>query len=130
MTHIMYGRIEAARVDDDSWRLCDGTLPENDPTRVIALAELKDDHVTVLWLRKRNKRSTFATFEQALRAAEKIIYDAERRRPVRPVPIPHFPPLRRAVGSVRVEEVDGGTRLRGSKARSSFSRLSSPPKKH
>ena len=98
MTHIMYGRIEAARVDDDCWRLCDGTLPENDPTRVIALAELKDDHVTVLWLRKRNKRSTFATFEQALRAAEKIVYDAERMRPGRPVPIPHFPPLRRALG--------------------------------
>ncbi|MCH6231499.1 hypothetical protein MK786_12175 [Microbacterium sp. CFH 31415] len=97
MTHIMYGHIEAARVDDDCWRLCDGTLPENDP-RVIALAELKDDHVTVLWLRKRNKRSTLATFEQALRAAEKIIHDAEHRRPSRPVPIPHFPPLRRAVG--------------------------------
>jgi hypothetical protein len=98
MTHIMYGRVEAVRVDDDCWRLCDGTLPENDPTRVIAFAELKDDHVTVLWLRLRNERSTFATFEQALRAAGKIIYDAERRRPVRPVPIPHFPPLRRAVG--------------------------------
>ncbi len=54
--------------------------------------------MTVLWLRKRNKRSTFATFEQALRAAEKIIYNAERRRPARPVAIPHFPPLRRAVG--------------------------------
>ncbi len=98
MTHIMYGRLEAARVDEDCWRLCDGTLPENDPTRVIALAELKDDYVTVLWLRKRNKRSTFATFEQALRAAEKIIYDAERRRPMRPVPIPHFPPIRRTLG--------------------------------
>ena len=48
MTHIMYGRIELARVDKDCWRLCDGTLPEHDPTRVIALAELKEDHVTVL----------------------------------------------------------------------------------
>ena len=68
------------------------------PTRVIALAELKDDHVTVLWLHKRNRRSTFATFKQALRAAERFIYDAERRRPRRPVSIPHFPPLRGAVG--------------------------------
>src|SRR6478609_9151701 len=98
MTHIMYGRLEVARVDDDCWRLCDATLPENDPTRVIALAELQDDRVTVLWLQKRNKRSTFATFEQALRAAEKIIYDAERGRSARPVLIPHFPPLRRAAG--------------------------------
>lgn len=100
MTHIRYGRIEAAGVDDDCWRLCDSTVPENDPTRVIALAEVKDDSVSVLWLRtrKRTKQSTFPTFEQALRAAEKTIYDAERRRPIRPVQIPHFPPLRRAVG--------------------------------
>ena len=98
MTHIMYGRLEAARVDDDCWRLCDRTLPENDPTRVIALAELKNGCVTVLWLRKRNRRSRFATFEKALRAAEKIIYDAERKSAGRPIPIPHFPPLRRALG--------------------------------
>ncbi len=98
MTHIMYGRLEIARVDDDCWRLCDRTLPENDPTRVIALAELKNGRVTVLWLRKRNRRSTFATFEQALREAERFIYNPERRRPRRPVSIPHFPPLRRAVG--------------------------------
>jgi len=98
MTHIMYGRIELTRVDQDCWRLCDSTLPENDPARVIALAELTDDHVTVLWLRKRNRRSRFATFEQALRAAERFIYDAERGRSRRPVSIPHFPPLRRAAG--------------------------------
>jgi len=98
MTPILYGRIELVRVDDECWRLCDATLPENDPTRVIALAELKDGHVTVLWLQKRNKRSTFSTFEQALRAAERFICDAERRHPRRPVNIPHFPPLRRAVG--------------------------------
>ena len=98
MTHIAYGRIELARVDDDCWRLCDGTLPENDPTRVIALAEIRDDYVTVLWLRKRNRRSTFPTFELALRAVEKIIYDVERRSPGRPVPIPHFPPPRHALG--------------------------------
>jgi len=98
MTSIVYGRIEIVRVDDDCWRLCDGALPESDPARIIAIAEVKDDHVTVIWLRKRNRRSTFATFEQALRAAEKIIYDAEHRRPGRPVPIPHFPPLRRALG--------------------------------
>jgi len=98
MTHIMYGRIELARVDEDCWRLCDGTLPEHDPTRVIALAELKDDHVSVLWLQNRNMRSTFATLEQALREAERFIYNPERRRPRRPVSIPHFPPLRGAVG--------------------------------
>ncbi|WP_314504713.1 hypothetical protein [uncultured Microbacterium sp.] len=98
MKPVMYGRIELVRVDDDCWRLCDGTLPENDPTRVIALAEIEDDRVTVLWLQKRNKRSTFSTFEHALCAAERFICDAERRRPGRPVNIPHFPPLRRAVG--------------------------------
>ena len=98
MTHIRYGRIEPARVDNDCWRLCDGTLPEHDPTRVIALAELKDDDVAVLWLRNRDSRSTFATFEHALRAAERFIYDAERRGRPRPFSIPHFPPLRRGVG--------------------------------
>ena len=61
--------------------------------------------MTVLWLRKRNRRSTFATFEQALRAAEKIIYDAERRRPRRPVPIPHFPP---APARCRMSALRGG----------------------
>ena len=98
MPYILYGRLELVRVDDDCWRLCDGTLPENDPTRVIALAELKSDHVAVLWLRKRNRRSRFASFEKALRAAEKMIYDSERGRPGRPIPIPHFPPLRRTLG--------------------------------
>jgi hypothetical protein len=93
MTRIMYGGIEVSRVDDDCWRLCDRTLPENDPTRVIALAELKDNQVTLLWLRKRNSRSTFATFAQALRAAEKLVNTAEPRRARRPAPIPHFPPL-------------------------------------
>ncbi|GAA1998618.1 hypothetical protein GCM10009777_39890 [Microbacterium pumilum] len=101
MTHIMFGRIEVARVDEHCWRLCDATLPEDDPRRVIALAELKDEHVTVLWLRERNSRSTFATFEQALGAAEKIAYKADRRRASRPVPIPHFPPRRHALGSLQ-----------------------------
>ncbi len=98
MTHIMYGRLELARVDDACWRVCDRTLPEDDPTRVIALAEIKPDHVTVLWLRKGNKASTFPNFERALRAAEKTIYQGQHKRPGRPVPIPHFPPVRRALG--------------------------------
>jgi hypothetical protein len=88
----MYGRIELTRVDDDCWRLCDRTLPRDDPRRIIALAEVELGHVTVLWLRERDSHDQFATFEQALKAAEDSIYDLEGQHPERPTPIPHFPP--------------------------------------
>lgn len=95
MTYSMYGRIELTRVGEDCWRLCDGTLPHNDPRRIIALAENKDGHVSVLWSRDREGRDQFATFEQALKAAEDTIYDLESEDPERPIPIPHFPPATR-----------------------------------
>lgn len=98
MTPITWGTLELTRVDDDCWRICDSTLPANDPGRIIAFAEIKHDHLIVLWLRKPSKRKKFATFEKALRAAQKTIVDAEPRRSRRPVPIPHLPPLRRALG--------------------------------
>ena len=91
-TCTVYGRIELTRVDDDCWRLCDRTLPHNDPRRLIALAELKLGHVTVLWLRERDGHDQFASLEQALKAAEDSIYDVESEQPERPTQIPHFPP--------------------------------------
>lgn len=91
MTYSMYGRLELVRVDDDCWRLCDGTLPHNDPARVIAWAEIEEGRVTVLWLRERDGHACFATFEDALKAAEDRIY-AQSDRAGRPIQIPHFPP--------------------------------------
>ncbi|GAA3216052.1 hypothetical protein GCM10017690_31690 [Microbacterium terregens] len=93
MTYSMYGRIELTRVDDDCWRLCDGALPQSDPSRIIAFAEKKNGHVTLLWLRQRSGQQDFATFEQALRATEATVYELDGQRTERPRPIPHFPPL-------------------------------------
>lgn len=88
------GRVEICAVGEGSWRLCDASLPENDPRRLVAYVEQEGDRVVVLWLRRVHTDAAFATLDQALEAADEVLAleERDRNRASRPVFIPHFPP--------------------------------------
>ncbi|HWI31034.1 MAG TPA: hypothetical protein VNT50_06065 [Microbacterium sp.] len=86
-------RAELTHVGESGWRVCDGTLPEDDGRRVVAFMELVDDHIEVVWIRSTNAPTRFAELDDALNAADAVIAQKETPRSTRPVPIPSFPPI-------------------------------------
>ncbi|GAA3209557.1 hypothetical protein [Microbacterium terregens] len=46
-----HGHLEAIPVGENSWRVSDASVPEDDPLHVVAFVEARDDDVDVIWLR-------------------------------------------------------------------------------
>ncbi|MDX2376718.1 hypothetical protein M4I32_07885 [Microbacterium sp. LRZ72] len=97
MHAVRHGRIEMAMIEEGCWRICDASMPPDDPRRVIAYIESDDDGVDVLWLSGDRRPARYGTLEDALAAADaRVVTAPGEDRASRPVPIPHFPPPRAA----------------------------------
>ena len=76
-----------------SWRLCDESVDDDHPLKVVAYVErTPDGEFEVVWVRGA-PRSTerFATQADVIDAASRV--RAERSDRCKPDPIPHLPPL-------------------------------------
>lgn len=92
--------LEIHDVGDGCWRICDRRLPEHDPTRLLAYAEVSGNDVEVVWFGSHGRRSRYDRLDDVLAACRTLLYsrEAERRRPVS---IPHFAPPTGAVSLPR-----------------------------
>jgi hypothetical protein len=87
----MSGRVELTFVGDAGWRVCDGSLPEDDGRRVVAFVERVDGHVEVLWIRQCHAPRRFDTLADALAAADAVIAGEDPVRSARPVALRRYP---------------------------------------
>jgi hypothetical protein len=74
MTHTTRGHralspLETIALTETSWRVCDGTLPEDDAVRLLAYVEQTPTGVEVLWmLPSAGETQMFPTLDDALDA--------------------------------------------------------------
>lgn len=55
-------------VGDGQWCACDSAVAADDPRRVIAFLDCKDQHVDVVWVREQRADERFDTLREALHA--------------------------------------------------------------
>jgi hypothetical protein len=70
---------ELLPVGEGAWCACDARLAPNDPRRVIAFVQLRDQEVEVVWVREARPTTWFASLPNALRAVD-LAADAGRPR--------------------------------------------------
>jgi len=95
MTHSAWldDHLELLPIDADAWRMCDRRMRASDAEFVVAYIERVDEGFDVVWMRGPRRRSRLRTLEECLRRGSELL-SQERSRSRRPVPIPHFPPVR------------------------------------
>lgn len=61
--------IEAAALGPHAWRICDRSVPADDAATLLAYAERGPGWVDVVWMRRRDLPSRFASIDEVLGVA-------------------------------------------------------------
>jgi hypothetical protein len=85
-------RLELVPLQGDGWRLCDTSVPADDPAHLIAYIERLDDGVGVVWLYGAFGHDRYGSVEEALDVAADLLVRVDEQTRRRPVAIPHLPP--------------------------------------
>nr|WP_194425478.1 hypothetical protein [Microbacterium aquimaris] len=87
-------RLVLEPLGDNAWRLCDRAIASCDADNVLAYVEQgADGRYEVTWGARAIGTATFATMGDLLREAAGLLIGT-RSRTVKPLPIPHRPPMR------------------------------------
>lgn len=88
------GRLELVPLTSGAWRLCDRSVPSDDAESVLAYLEQSRSGYDVVWLCGARAQTSFATVDEVLAVAGRLVAAARTRGPERPVRIPHHAPAR------------------------------------
>lgn len=99
--------LEVREVETGHWRICDSRLPDDDPARLLAFAEVAGGSVDVVWFVSGRRRSRYDALDDVLAVCRALLHSrgSERRRPK---PISHVAPA--PTGGIAIPRRSGGQR--------------------
>ncbi|WP_454117381.1 hypothetical protein [Microbacterium lacticum] len=85
--------VDVIEIDDRAFRIRVRAGADACSAPVLAYVEQVDGGFEVVWTSGSRRRAFFATLDECAEAAASRIGDHTSSGPIRPVPIPHLPPL-------------------------------------